>query len=149
MNRWLLSILIFWTALAAAQDDPPAAVKKTFSKLFNHANNTEYWEADGFFEVNFSIDGTQKIARISESGEWIETLTYLGEKISDANLDKAAKLHCPGSSIKTVTMIEKPGPAVFYDITAETDEKACKIRLSADGTLVSSQQYTIEETDEE
>ena len=144
MKKMLLgALLIAGTALFA--QDVPASVKKSFQTKFPKAQEAEWSEGDGSFDVDFYEGSVGKIARFDEAGKWIETRTVV-ENTPPA-IEKAVSTKHKGASVDGVTLVESSDGNSIYEVNASSESASYTITADKTGKILSSEESANESYD--
>lgn len=69
----------------------PDIVREAFIRNFPDAINIEWLRIDKIYEAIFYDGSIEKIAKFTENGEWIETMTNLDVTVLDGKVRKSAE----------------------------------------------------------
>lgn len=148
----LLLAAAFPALTSCAQDlkpeQVPQAVRDAFAKRFPTVQKSG-WEKedDTTYEAEFKQNGVKTSACFDATGKWVETETELKESALPEAVRKTLAAKYSGQKMEECELVETP-EGLFYEVEMEQGETTTEVRLTPDGTVVSSKVEEDDDADE-
>lgn len=130
--------------LAAAAQDVPVSVEKTFMKKFTAAENV-VWDVteEGAHIAMFLMDGRDMSALFTEEGVWVSTTTYIDQADIPGKIQSTVAKQFPDYEMYDVARVESPG-GIYYEAMLESETDALLLQVNADGKILKKEAVAVD-----
>jgi len=132
--RYVLTIVSLMMLSFTGGKEVPAAIKKSFVKLFPSAHNVK-WDGDARsqYEAGFKQDGRENIAVFLPDGTFKEIETEIKTAELPKRVLKAVSKKYPLSKISFALKIQRSNNSTVYDLEVNTGVEEIDITLDSMG----------------
>ena len=116
MRHLITLILVFASVVCVADTKLPKKIDNVFSSKYAGAQNMTFTATDNDYQISFQLEGLDKVAIISKTGEWKRTTTSLGDEMIPQCIYTAVSEKYYDYEVSDALLIETPGTTA-YEIT--------------------------------
>lgn len=117
------------------QNEAPQAVVETFEQEFAAAEDVDWEKRGDTYEAEFELNGEEKEAHISESGELEMTSTEINRNELPQEVNQTLKQDYADYDFQEFSKVEKDGKTK-YKVKAEKDGQSEKLMFDSSGEKI-------------
>ena len=129
-----LSFFVF-SLVVSAKKTPPAAISKTFSDMYQHAEKVKWSVEDSKeWEAEFVMNGKETSASFDLSGNWLETEIGMNKANLPQEVKAAFDKQFPDAKITECVKLETPD-FIGFEMDLKLNGESLEVKASPEGKL--------------
>ncbi len=138
--RWLLTIGLNMMAITAVaqNNQPPAATKAIFAKMYPAATNVDWKEKTNNFTAFFNLDDRKCEAKFAKTGEWLSTEEAIAWDSLPRPVQDAFKTskYADWKEVSAYSIRSSEGTTQYHLVVSKSDAGRKILFFSMDGKLL-------------